>query len=109
MTTTYMIIENGQPMDGELMGRERLLSSLPFAGVGAKVLAFDVAEAIGGEATITNVTRDMVLSAWRAGYFDGYDNARDGLAGEYIIFPLSRTEGARAAADHANHLRAETV
>ncbi len=109
MATTYMIIENGQPMDGELMSRERLISALPFADVGAKVLAFDLSAAVGGGTTITNVTKDMVLAAWRAGAFDGYDNARNGLAGEYIIFPMSRSEGARAAADYFRHLRAETV
>lgn len=109
--TTYMIIENRDLMDGELLDRDRLFRALPYADTGARVLAFDMDKALSGASTqLRDCTEDMVLEADAAGAFVGLEErCRDMLAGDYISFPLSKAEIEATEADHYYDLMHEGV
>ena len=63
--TSYMIIERGAPMDGELYVKGDLLRALPYADHDAMVIALDLAECHeDGSTPCRNVTEDVTLEAW---------------------------------------------
>jgi hypothetical protein len=66
MATTYMIFENGQPLDGEAFGNiVGLFKTLPYADADAMVIAIDLAECIdGGSTPCRDVTEDVVVECW---------------------------------------------
>lgn len=66
MTTTYMIIEDGQPMDGTAYTFERLMSALPFASYDAEVIAFDMGELRRDLSTPLRIATEDVTAAWWA-------------------------------------------
>lgn len=108
--TTYMIIENGQMMDGDLYpSTEKLFRALPFANAGAQVLAFDLAACNPMHPVeMRDVTNAMVLAADADGAFAGYEeDCRYRLAGEYITFPLSKAEIEEMQAEYRRDLMAE--
>lgn len=63
--TTYAILENGQPMDGEFYSFDRLMKALPYADYDARILAFDLGELAADLATpMRDVTEDMTVTWW---------------------------------------------
>lgn len=109
--STYVIIEDRQPMDGEFLDKEHLFTSLPFADCGARVMAFDLDEAMSdGSTQLRDCTEDMVREAYADGAFIGYEeDCRHRLAGEYIEFPLSKAEIAETRAEYEREQIAEGV
>ena len=65
MTTTYAIIENGQPMNGEHLTYDELIDKLPWADYGAEVIAWDYAELLRDQSTpLRLVTEDVTRDWW---------------------------------------------
>lgn len=65
MALTYMIIEDGQPMDGEAYDKLKLFAALPYADFDAEVVAFDFAELRADLTTpMRVVTEDMTVECW---------------------------------------------
>lgn len=66
-TTRYMIIEDGQPMDGELLLKEHVFAGIAYAGYDAEIVSFDLAECVGSGATPMRLcTEDLVTEWWSA-------------------------------------------
>lgn len=101
-TTRYMIIEDGQPMDGEIYHKDGLFVALLYADHDAEVFAFDPSEVLrDGIASIRLVTEDLVTEWWSG------DGSRDvwervvagksiGLAARFFGDEVAKME-ARAA------------
>lgn len=65
MAKSYMILENGQPMDGEIFSQDRLLKALPHADFDAVIVEFDIGEICGSMCGPMNVvTEDMTMQWW---------------------------------------------
>ncbi|HEU5019653.1 MAG TPA: hypothetical protein VFT69_16970 [Pseudolabrys sp.] len=94
-----MIIEDGQPMDGEIyLTRAEVMNASQYADVGARIVEFAV-PGRGGRAVMSDVTAAIVSEACDAGIYDDVEHARHSLPGEFIDFPLSRSEVAEARAE----------
>jgi len=103
-TTRYMIIEDGQPVDGSILKKQGLFDALPFADEDAEIVSFDLSEVLspeGGSTPMRLCTEDIVTEWWSA------DGSRDvwervvagksiGLASRFFSDEVAKME-ARAA------------
>jgi hypothetical protein len=96
----YMIIEDGQPMDGEIYAtRKAVMNASQYADAGARVVEFDLSALAGGGSMMLDVTKIIVSEAYDAGIYADAEHARHRLPGEFIDLPLSRGEAAEARAE----------
>jgi hypothetical protein len=64
-TTRYMIIEDGNPMDGVIFNKQGLFSALLYADYDAEIVSFDLAEAMSSTSTpMRKCTEDLVTEWW---------------------------------------------
>ena len=103
-TTRYMIIEDGNPMDGVIFNKQGLIDALLYADYDAEIVSFDLSEVLspeGGSTPMRLCTEDMVTEWWSG------DGSRDvwervvagksiGLASRFFSDEVAKME-ARAA------------
>ena len=64
----YMILEDGQALDGEVMTFDKLMKAIPFASYDATIVEFDLGEIATYLVThMTAVTEDMTAQWWDHG------------------------------------------
>jgi hypothetical protein len=66
-TTRYMIIEDGQPMDGAIHNKQGLFDALLYADEDAEIVSFDLSEVLspdGGTTPMRLCTEDLVTEWW---------------------------------------------
>lgn len=96
MTTKYMIIEDGELLDGEFRDRDRLFKTIPLCAFGTKILMLDLGEALTGSSPAREVTEDMVREYYEAGHYRFCP-----LVEEYIPLPMGLEEQRATDADYA--------
>lgn len=102
MTTRYLIIENGDLVDGAMLDRDGVIKTLPYCKSGAKVLAFDLERALIGLTSIYDDTALFIRSTHAKQAWTRDDIAGSVLA-DYITLPLSREEQRADDADARRH------
>ncbi|AKR55739.1 hypothetical protein XM25_07995 [Devosia sp. H5989] len=90
----YIIIEDDQVLDGEIIRSEAdLFNKLPGSDFDAQVIEFDVGELRRDKsAPMRDVSEDVVRAADAAGAFTDPENDRQCIAGRFLDFPLTRDE-----------------
>lgn len=60
----YMILEDGQALDGEVMTFDKLMKAIPFADYDATIVEFDLGELMSSYGTPMTVCTEDVTSQW---------------------------------------------
>lgn len=93
MQTTYAILEDGQPLDGEFLTREDAMRLSFYAEHGSRIVSFDLAELFrDGATSMRDVTEEIVFAAKDAGIYDDEERAEDHLPGDFINFGIHGAE-----------------
>lgn len=80
MADNFMIVVNGQPMDGEIFDRAGLMRNIRHASYDATIFAFDLSEGLRDGATSMRDETELLVSDWfhAEGLNETYDTIESG-------------------------------